>query len=230
MKNIIITILLSLLSFHLFAQKVIDKKFPFEGQLVNLNLKFADSIQVRYWDKQEVSVKISVTINGGKLNDALVVTSASTKEEITLKTDFDQEKLYEGKSEDCPGSKNNTYSVHNGKRFYVCSKINYQVFLPRQAKLQMESINGNVDIEGASTAVSVKSISGFIDMTWPKSKGANLNMKTVTGEVYTDFDIDFKTKKQKNPIVGYPLAGSVNGGGAEIKLESVSNNVYLRKK
>jgi hypothetical protein len=231
MKNIILLVLLSFLSFRLFAQKVIDKKLPYsEGQLVNLNLRFGDSIQVRYWDKDEVSVKIEVTINSGKLNDALLVTYGRTKEETSLKTDFDQNMLYEGKAEDCPGNKNHSFSEHDGKRYYVCSKINYQIYLPRQAKLKLETINGNIDIEGASTAVFAKTISGFVDMTWPKAKGANLAMKTVTGEVYTDFNIDFKTKKQKNPIVGYPLDGVLNGGGPEIRLESVSNNVYLRKK
>jgi hypothetical protein len=55
-------------------------------------------------------------------------------------------------------------------------------------------------------------------------------VKTITGEVYSDLDIDFGNKKEKNPIVGYLLEGKINGGGPEVKLESISNNVYLRKK
>lgn len=213
-----------------FSQKIIDKKFPFSaGQIVNLNLRFGDSIKVRYWDKDEVSVHISATINAGKLNDALTVTTSSNTEQISLKTDLNQDMLSEGKETDCPDKKSSYNSDKNGKRFYICSEINYQVFLPRQAKLVLESINGNIDIEGATTAVQAKTISGFVDMSWPKSKGANLGMKTITGEVYTDFTIDYKDKKQKNPIVGYMLEGTMNGGGPEIKLESISNNVYFRQ-
>jgi len=231
MKHIIFIILLSLLSFQLFAQKIMDKKLPYtSGQLVNLNLRFGDSIQVRYWEKAEVSVEISGSINNGKLNDALTVTTGSTQNELSLKTDFDQKMLLEGKAEDCPGNKNYSFSEKDGKRYYVCSKISYKVFLPRKAKLQLETITANIAIEGATEAVFAKTISGFVDISWPRSSGANLAMKTVTGEVYTDFDVDFKNKKQKNPIVGYPLEGAVNGGGPEIRLESVSNNVYLRKK
>jgi YHS domain-containing protein len=213
-----------------FAQKIIEKKFPWSSaQTANLNLKFADSIQVRYWDKAEVSVRIAVVINNGRLNDALTVESGSTADEITLKTDFDKEMLKKGKMEDCPGEKSKWRTEHNGSDYYVCSKINYQVYLPRNAKLKLETINGNIDIKGASAPVFAKTISGYVDFSWPKSKGANLAMKTITGEVYTDLDIDFKNKKQKNPIVGYLLEGTINGGGPEVRLESISNNVYLRK-
>ncbi|MBE9461860.1 hypothetical protein ACFP1I_31570 [Dyadobacter subterraneus] len=229
MKNYIY-LLLVLISGQALSQKIIDKKLPFNSaQTVNLNLRFGDSIKVRYWDKAEVSVHISAMINGGKLNDALTVTTASTAQQLSLKTDLDQEILSKGEAADCPEKKFTYNSEKDGKRYYVCSEINYQVFLPRQAKLVLETINGNIDIEGATAAVNAKTISGFVDMSWPKSKGANLGMKTITGEVYTDFTIDYKDKKQKNPIVGYLLEGTMNGGGPEIKLESISNNVYLRQ-
>ena len=62
-----------------FSQKIIEKKIPFSAkQTVNLNLKFGDSIQVRYWDKSEVSVRIEATINSGHLNGALTVESSSS--------------------------------------------------------------------------------------------------------------------------------------------------------
>ncbi|WP_428665278.1 hypothetical protein [Runella sp.] len=214
-----------------FAQKIIEKKFPFStSQTVNLNLRFADSIQVRYWDKAEVSVRIAAVINGGRLNNALTVESGSTSDEIFLKTDFDKELLKDGKAEDCPDQKYSWRTEHNGADYYVCSKIHYQVYLPKNAKLKLETINGNIDIKGASGAVFAKTISGYVDFSWPKSKGGNIAMKTITGEVYTDLDIDLKTKKQKHPIVGYLLEGTVNGGGPDVRLESISNNVYIRKK
>jgi hypothetical protein len=132
-----------------FAQKIIDKKLPYEsGKTVNLNLRFGDSIQVRYWDKPEVSVHMSVKINQNKLNEAFLVTTSTTSEEIILKTDIDKEKIKEGKGEDCPGQKS-TWSTDDGKnRYYVCSEINYQVILPRQARLKLETINGKYRYSG----------------------------------------------------------------------------------
>ncbi|PSL27922.1 hypothetical protein [Dyadobacter jiangsuensis] len=231
MKKILLSAILGVICAPSFAQKIIDKSLPYQsGKTVNLNLRFGDSIRVRYWDKQEVSVHMSVKINQNKLNDAFRVTDMTTADEIVLKTDIDKEKIKEGKGEDCPGEKS-TWSSDDGKnRYYVCSEINYQVTLPRNAKLKLETINGNIDIQGATAAVAAKTISGFVDMSWPKSKGANVAVKTVTGEVYSDLDIDFGNKKEKNPIVGYLLEGKINGGGPDVKLESISNNVYLRRK
>ncbi len=140
------------------------------------------------------------------------------------------ELLKQGRAEDCPGKAAYWRTEYNGQNTYVCSTIHYQVFLPRKAKLRVETINGNIDIEGASEEVFAKTISGFVDLNWPGTKGANLSMKTITGEVYSDLPIDFKNKKQKNPMVGYLLEGTVNGGGPEVRLESISNNVYVRKK
>ncbi|GAB4022926.1 DUF4097 family beta strand repeat-containing protein [Spirosoma koreense] len=230
MKKTLYLLLFTLLVGPAFAQKIIEKNLPVApNQLVNLNLKFADSIQVRYWDKPTVSVRIEVTVNGGRLNDAFTVTTNSTAQEVSLKTDFDKEMTKQGKAEDCPDQRYSWSSDRDGQRSWVCSDINYQVFLPKQAQLQLETINGNIDIKGAMGPVFAKTISGYVDMSWPGSKGANVAMKTITGEVYSDMTIDFKTKKQKNPIVGYLLEGTVNGGGPAVRLESISNNVYLRK-
>ena len=230
MKALIISLLLGLLINPLFAQKIINKNISWNaGQTASLNLKFADSIRVRYWDKPEISVRIAVTINGGKLNEALLVTSNTTNEEVMIKTDFDQELIKQGKAEDCPGNEKSVWTSKDNVKNYMCSEINYEVYLPKQAKLKLETINGNIDIQGATAAVYAKTISGYVDMTWPKAKGANLAMKTITGEVYSDLDISFKNK-DKNPIVGYLLKGAVNGGGPDVQLESISNNVYLRKR
>ena len=231
MKKILLPLLISLLTGPVFAQKIIEKSLPVSAnQLVNLNLKFADSIQVRYWDKPTVSIRIAVTINNGKLNDALTVTTGSTDQEVSIKTDFDKVLIRQGKAEDCPDQHRSMNSTRDGSNYSVCSDINYQVFLPRQAQLKVETISGNIDIQGASGSVFAKTISGFVDMSWPKSQGANLAMKTITGEVYSDLAIDFKGKKEKHPIVGYLLEGTVNGGGPSVRLESISNNVYLRQK
>ncbi|MBD2753624.1 DUF4097 family beta strand repeat-containing protein [Spirosoma validum] len=231
MKKSLFLLLFSLLIRPAFAQKIIEKSLPVtSGQLVNLNLKFADSIRVRYWDKPNVSVRISVTINSGKLNDALTVMTGSTDKEVSLKTDFDKELIKQGKDEDCPKQHYSMNVDRDGKGHTICSDINYQVFVPRQAQLKIETISGNIDIQGGTESVFAKTISGYVDMSWPKSKGANLAMKTITGEVYSDLDIAFTSKQQKNPIVGYMLEGTVNGGGPKVRLESISNNVYLRKK
>jgi hypothetical protein len=96
--------------------------------------------------------------------------------------------------------------------------------------LRVSTLSGNIDIVGLTGAIEAKSLSGFVDVAWPATKGAELALKTITGEVYTDQDIAFSSAPQKNPTVGYQLRGTLNGSGPLVKLESISNDVYFRKR
>ncbi len=79
------------------AQKKIEKTLKFSpGQEVDLDLKFADSIQVKYWDKPEVYIIVDVKINNGKLDDALLVETSETKQAVKLVVDLDSKMLERG--------------------------------------------------------------------------------------------------------------------------------------
>ncbi|MEJ8804426.1 hypothetical protein [Pontibacter sp. H249] len=229
-KTFYLCICLLLLTVLVQAQsKTVEKTLQVPAnKRIDLQLKFGDNIKITSWDKKEASVKITYEINSGKLNDALLLDFASDQTSARVNVDFDKEKMKNGKAADCPDSK--SYSTYNdGSRSYTCSTINYEIFVPRDANLTVETINGDIEIRGVTGPVAAKSISGFVDMNWSAKKGADVSLKTITGEVYTDMDIAFTNKKEVTPMVGYQLKGNVNGGGTNIKLESISNNVYLRK-
>lgn len=232
-KFVTLLLLLGLCQSFTYAQKIIEKHLPFSaGQSVDLNLRFADDIKVQYWDKAEVYVKIAVEINGGRLNDALTVDTKNNSNEISLKTDYDKDLIKKGRYEDCPETKDGHRSSwgSDNERYYVCSTINYEVYLPKKAEVSLETINGNIWISSINNTLTAKTISGFVEVNWPKGKGGNIGMKTITGEVYSDLDIAFTNKREKHPIVGYLLEGKVYGGGPEVRFESISNNVYVRNK
>lgn len=230
MKKISIAALLCMAVYtQTFAQKIIEKTLPFsKNQKIDLDLKFGDLIQVHAWDKNEVYIKATIDINNGKLDDALLMDFKSSTSEIKVTVDFDKELIKQGRPEDCPDN-NNSYS-HNGRDSYVvCSEINYQVYLPKGADLTMETISANIELKDIAGPVFAKSISGFVDMNWPANKGISVAMKSITGELYSDLDIDYSNKKDKPDYVGYLLKGTLNGGGPEVYLESISNDIYLRK-
>jgi hypothetical protein len=212
------------------GQKIIEKNLSYtKGQKIDLNLRFGDRIQVNAWDKNEVYIKAEVFINSGKLNDALLLTFNSSQTEISVDADFDKEQLKKGKREDCPPSDDGSFRGYYDGKNYVCSEITYQVFLPKGADLRMETISANIELKDLTGPVFAKSISGFVDMSWPAGKGASVSMKSITGELYSDLDIAYLNKKDKPQHVGYLLKGTVNGGGPEVYLESISNDIYLRK-
>jgi hypothetical protein len=77
--------------------------------------------------------------------------------------------------------------------------------------------------------LQAKSISGFVDLAWPANRGADLSLKTISGEVFSNVEVEMANGQRKNEGVGYNIQGKIAGGGPLIKLESISGNLYLRR-
>jgi hypothetical protein len=211
-------------------QKTVEKTLNVPAnKKVDLQLKFGNDIKITAWDKKDVYLKVIYEINSGKLNDALRLTFESDKESARATADLDHELLKTGKAEDCPDQqKNANRNYNNGRDYYSCTTINYEIMVPRDAILNVETINGNILLRGLTHLINVKTINGFVDMDWPGKKGADVALKTINGEVYSDLDINFSNKKD-NPVVGYQLRGSLNNGGTALNLETINGNIYFRK-
>jgi hypothetical protein len=226
------------------AQKIIEKTASLaKGQRLYLNLRQASNIHIRSGASGKMTLKASVSINQNKLNDALLLTMEQSGEEVKLTSDFDKEMLRKAEPGDCPngGSYYGDTYINNGNNKgardrdgrtvnQVCAVIEYDITVPADVALHVSTLSGNIDIVGLTGAIEAKSLSGFVDVAWPATKGAELALKTITGEVYTDQDIAFSSTPQKNPIVGYQLRGTLKGSGPLVKLESISNDVYFRKR
>lgn len=210
------------------AQKIIEKSANLAaGQRVFLNLKQASSIRIRAGAAGKMTLKATISINSNRLNDALQLAVEPASDELKVTADFDKEMLRQAQPGDCPNSKGDR-NVWQGQQ--VCDDINYEITLPADVALRVYSYSGNVDIAGLTGTLDVKSLSGFVDVAWPPTQGAELALKTITGEVYTDQDIAFTSTPKKNPVVGYQLRGTLKGSGPLVKLESISNDVYFRKR
>jgi lia operon protein LiaG len=98
--------------------------------------------------------------------------------------------------------------------------------------LVLSTISGNIDITFANIntakSSSVSSISGDIDITLPVKTATDIELKVVSGAVYSDFDFT-ETQKNLKKIGGNEMNYSLNGGGFKFSIGSVSGNIYLRK-
>jgi hypothetical protein len=209
------------------AQKIISKTLPYsKGQTVDLDLKFGQNIVLKGWDKNEVSVKITVDINNNKLNEAFLTDFNSTANGISVVADIDEKMLKNAKCEDCPDS--NNVSSWNNKR--ICTKIQYEVYLPRKAELRIKTISADIEITDFEGPLVAKNISGFIDLSVPINQKADILMKSITGECYSDLEVAMNNNHQDKGPVGVKIEGKINGGGTRLELETISSNIYLRKK
>lgn len=212
-------------------QRIVEKTLSAgSGDHVKLNLQFGEHITIKGWDKNEVSFRAVVEINSGKLNDAFIANYVEDNQGIRIETDFDKEKLEGGRRSDCPKNNYSSYSWNDGKQF-VCSKIQFEVFVPRNSDLELETISADIELFDLDGPIDAQSISGFVDLSWPEMNGADISMETVTGEAYSNFDnLTFNNKQEELPMVGYELRGAIGSGGPKVRLESVSGDVYLRKR
>ena len=118
---------------------------------------------------------------------------------------------------------NNEVAINN------CNSINIKAV---RGPLVLSTITGEINVVFSSLnkdkPTSIASVSGNIDITLPAKTPADLEMSTISGSVFTDFDLtNSKDKMQK--IGGNNIKNSLNGGGADLKISNISGDIYLRK-
>jgi DUF4097 and DUF4098 domain-containing protein YvlB len=91
-----------------------------------------------------------------------------------------------------------------------------------------KTMSGNTEYYGdisSSGRYSLEAHSGTVEMTIPSGSAFDFNASTFSGSIKTDFEIVVSGTISKKKI-----SGSVNGGGADVRLKTFSGNIYLQKR
>lgn len=218
-----------LLSFSvnlLFAQqqKIEEKTFAWNnGRSAKLNLKFASDIKVSSWDKPELLLKTIITYEKEAHLKIHKMEIQEMGSQLIIETDYEKS-FFKTKKYTCWSCDEEDQKRGDD---CTCFKLAFEIMMPRGADLALETIAGNIELKNIKGPVKAKSISGFIDLGMEESLASNLYFKSVTGEIYTDFDIELD--KSSNAY-NKRLTTALNGGGAAIDLETVSGDIFFRKK
>jgi lia operon protein LiaG len=128
--------------------------------------------------------------------------------------------------------RNNDISVTNMKNeidIKSCHSIDLKEV---SGPLVLSTISGDINITYSAInsvkSSSINSISGDIDITLPVKTTTNLELSTVSGGFYSDFDFS-ETQKNLKKVGGNELKFPLNGGGFKFIIGTVSGNIYLRK-
>ena len=232
-----ITILLALfIVFSINAQRNIEKTVSIsKNQELFVNFKFASTIKIEQWNKNEVFVKAEVTIDDGKGNGYFSIKSSKRNNNIKLVSDFGDYYKNRNKqrnvyfSKDCCNSK---------------TEIIYTLYIPKGTKVTIKSISGSVmadeftgtlvtdlisgdvTLKKHSGELQLKTISGNLDVV---ITNATLRAKTLTGTIYSNLEIDLDSNTSKNNSGYNKINGIINKGGKNVTFETISGNIYLRK-
>lgn len=99
--------------------------------------------------------------------------------------------------------------------------------------LVISTVSGNVNVAFTQISndkpISIASVSGEVDVTLPAKAGFDLEMGTISGNMYSDFDFPATKQGDMQRVGGNTIRAKLNGGGVDLRLHSISGNVYLRK-
>ena len=209
-----------------FSQRVVEKSIPYsDSQVIKIDFPFADEIKVSGWEKDEVQISVSVNINDNEDNDAFIL-------KIDDSGDLEIESEIKGLKELSRGYR--ITQDENGQVVYRSDCINmeifYEVCIPQNTELSMETISGNVVLIGLSGELEVNTISGFIDLAITENARVDFDLQTITGGMYSDLDLEFEDEVDGLfHVGGHSVNATLNEGGRSIFLETISGDIYLRK-
>lgn len=222
-------VLFLVLPFTLYAQRNVEKIASMEpNQAVNLEFKFADKIDIKTWNNKEVLVKVSVNINDNQDNDAFNLIVNEYSSGIIFESEIEDMDKLRRRYKKIVTKEDGTTETYE-----YCSAdmdLFFEVFLPPDVSLSINTISGDIEIGKYQGELDVKTIGGFIDLSLDSWKKADLEMNTISGEIYSNMDLDFSGKKLGSPHVGgTKIEASLNGGGTGIELKTISGDIFLRK-
>jgi hypothetical protein len=99
-----------------------------------------------------------------------------------------------------------------------------------------KSIGGDVTVVFSNLSQqkpsNISVIGSIVDVSLPADTKVNLRMKSMSGEIYTDFDLAIDNDKQGLRKVGGGnlIEGKANGGGVAMSIESIGSDIFIRKR
>ncbi|WP_146106916.1 DUF4097 family beta strand repeat-containing protein [Polaribacter porphyrae] len=247
MKRFLLFIGLLLIFNNLAAQKKITENTKSNGiDDVLVNVKFANNIVVKNWNKNEISVEATVNIDDNKHNDYFSFKTKNVGGYYTVISDYGEyfkkyRSYYSHKHshDNDDKSKKDDDDCHSHRHSNI---VDYVIYVPKNMNLKVKSISGSVEAESYAGVLNLNLISGNItikkhskDMYLKTISGdidiyisdATFTAKSLSGGIYSDLDIDFDKNKKKG--YGSKIHAKINQGTASLNLNTISGDIYLRK-
>lgn len=214
---------------------------------VMVHVKFANTIIVKNWDKNEISVEATVNIDDNKHNDYFNFKTKNVGSYYTVTSDYGDyfkkyRRYYRTKIDDDDKDENESVDdcdcYSNGRS----NIVDYVIYVPKNMRLKVKSISGsletesyvgvlqtdlisgNITVKKHSKDMYLKTISGDIDIY---ISDATFTAKSLSGGIYSDLDINFDKNKSKG--YGSKIRAKIDNGTASLNLNTISGDIYLRK-
>lgn len=234
---------LILLTISSLAQTPVNKALSVRpGQKITMHFDYPELVRVSTWDKSEISIQGSVSINGGENDDAFVLDTDGSGSTISIRSGIkdmknlphritvvkDGEKIvFKNRAE------YKKYCSEHGTSFNTMTNgvdmdILLEIKVPKNTETRVESVYGMVEVKEFTGPLTVESTYGGVDAAVEEKTMGKLTAETNYGQIYTNLNIKFDTDNIREEDF-HTLVSAIPGSGPAYSFESKYGNVYLRK-
>jgi len=227
-----------------YAQTPINKSIAVQaGQNLVIHFDYPELVRVSTWDKNEISIQGTVSINNGENDDAFELLTSTTGKTISVRNEIKNMKSLPHRITVVDGAKKITFKNHaelkkyqqenNRPNFEMMShgvdmEILLEIKVPRNMETRVESVYGMVEVKDFTGPLTVESTYGGVDAALTERTTGAITAETNYGEIYTNLDAKFGTDSKLDRDF-HTLVSAKPGAGPNYTFESKYGNVYLRK-
>jgi hypothetical protein len=227
-----------------YAQNQLNKSIPVQsGQRINMHFDYPELIRLSSWDKNEISVQGTISINGGENDDAFIFENSVSgntinirssikdlkylPQRVTITRDNGQKIMFKNKAE------LKKYQDEHGKNYNNMSwgadiDIELTIMVPKNVETHIESVYGMVEIKNFNGPLTVEATYGGVDASLAERAAGEITAETNYGEIFTNLDARFGGEGLKNEDF-HTVVSAKPGNGPKYNFESKYGNVYIRK-
>jgi hypothetical protein len=233
-----------LMGMQAYAQTPINKSVPVKsGQKIAMHFDYPELVKVSTWDKNEISVQGTVSINSGENDNAFELIISESGGTISIKNEIRDMKniphritIFEGGEKIVFKNKDEfrKYSAEKGKGNY--DRMSYglemdifiEIKVPRNTETRVESVYGMVEIKDFVGPLTVDATYGGVDAALSERSIGEITAETNHGEIYSNLDAKFTGEGFRQGDFHTEVSAKP-GSGPRYNFDSKYGNVYLRK-
>ncbi len=226
------------------AQTRLDKSIPVKaGQQVRLTFDYPELIRVTTWDRNEIAVQGTVSINDGENDDAFVLDIATHGDVLDIRgkiNDMDNlphritvikdgvKTTFRNESEWQKFRKENGKSTYDMMNRGLEMDIILDIKVPAKMQTSVVSVYGMVEVKQFNGPLRVEATYGGVDAAITENATGELVAETNYGHIYSDLTLSYN-RDQVQEEDFHTVVSAKPGTGPSYHFESPYGNVYLRR-
>lgn len=242
MKTILTILLLAVSPLIALSQHKINKTYTVKpSQKIDLNFDYPKLIKISSWDKNEISIVATVTIDDDEKINAFTLTDSLNNNTLSIRNKIDWDKVPTMYYLSDKGVKTNfktkqdfdNYKKENGgslanASFYQQKNIDIQleIKIPSSVFVNIKSTYGMIEMSNFNTPASIEAQYGGIDASMNENQIGKIKLTNRYGMIYSNLNLNATEKKDTNFFTSITAEP---GKGPAYDLSSSYGNIYLRK-